>query len=83
MKSGRTRVCLLFGGAVVVLFGVGVVATGPAAAGIPRSARLGATGGGLSPQVSVAGNYNAFEFNAVTPNASVTPDAMTINSAGT
>jgi hypothetical protein len=31
----------------------------------------------------VAGSYNAYEYIAVTPNASVTPDAMTINSAGT
>jgi hypothetical protein len=76
-------VWLFFGGAVLVLLGVGVVATGPAAAGSARSAGFRATGRGLSPQVSVAGNYNAFEYNAVTPNASVTPDAMTINSTGT
>jgi hypothetical protein len=29
--------------------------------------------------VNAAGSYNAFEFSAVTPNASVTPNALTIN----
>jgi hypothetical protein len=75
---------LILTGAVIVLFGVGVVAAVPALAkGENTSVSHGIESRGATLDASAVGAYNAFESNPVTPNAAVTANAMTINANGT
>jgi len=70
MKSWGTRVCLFSGAAAVVLFGLGIVAAGPAqaTASVPSA-------------INPVGLYNYFDGGIITEGGAAT--TITINANGT